>query len=85
MGPFPLPPFAGEGGERQLAGAVDELAGILADNAPNAIRGMKRSLNAIARGTLDRAAAQAAYQASIRSAELAEGLKAFAEKRKPVY
>ena len=69
----------------QLAGAVDELAGLLADNAPNAIRGMKHSLNAIARGTLDRAAAQAAYQASTRSAELAEGLKAFAEKRKPVY
>ena len=64
---------------------VDEIAGILAANAPDAVRGMKHSLNAIARGTLDRDAAQAAYRASTRSEELAEGLKAFAEKRKPVY
>lgn len=69
----------------QLAAAIDEIAGVLAGNAPDAIRGMKHSLNAIARGTLDRAAAEAAYRASIRSDELAEGLKAFAEKRKPVY
>ena len=69
----------------QLAGTVDEIAGALAGNAPNAVRGMKPTLNAIARGTLDKPAAQAAYQASTRSDELAEGLKAFAEKRKPVY
>ncbi|HLZ64854.1 MAG TPA: enoyl-CoA hydratase/isomerase family protein [Aliidongia sp.] len=69
----------------ELAAATDEIAQILAGNAPDAIRGMKRSLNAIARGTLDKAAAEAAYQASTRSAELAEGLRAFAEKRKPVY
>jgi enoyl-CoA hydratase len=68
-----------------LATAVDEIAGILAGNAPEAVRSMKRTLNAIARGTLDKPAAQAAYQASTRSDELAEGLKAFAEKRKPVY
>ena len=68
-----------------LAAATDELAGTLAGNAPEAIRGMKRSLNAIARGTLDRAAAQEAYRESTRSTELAEGLKAFAEKRKPVF
>jgi len=69
----------------RLTGAVDEIAAILAGNAPNAMRGMKQTLNAIARGTLDREAAQAAYRASTRSDELAEGLKAFAEKRKPVY
>jgi len=68
-----------------FAAKVDDIAGILAANAPDAIRGMKHSLNAIARGTLDRDAAQAAYRASTRSDELAEGLKAFAEKRKPVY
>lgn len=68
-----------------LAAETDRLADTLAGNAPNAVRGMKRSLNAIAAGTLDRAAAEAAYLASIRSDELAEGLKAFAEKRKPVY
>jgi enoyl-CoA hydratase len=69
----------------RLAAAVDEIAGILAANAPTALRGMKQTLNTIGRGTLDQPAAQAAYQASTRSDELAEGLKAFAEKRKPVY
>lgn len=68
-----------------LAAETDALCEILAGNAPNAVRGMKRTLDAIAAGTLDRAAAQAAYQASLRSDELAEGLKAFAEKRKPRY
>lgn len=68
-----------------LAAKTDEIAGTLAANAPEAVRGMKHSLNAIARGTLDKTAAQAAYQASTRSDELAEGLRAFAEKRKPVY
>jgi enoyl-CoA hydratase/carnithine racemase len=69
----------------RLAAVTDEMAGILAGNAPDAIRGMKHSLNAIAHGTLDKAAAQAAYEASTRSDELAEGLRAFAEKRKPIY
>lgn len=69
----------------RFAGKVDDIAGILAANAPDAVRGMKQSLNAIARGTLDHAAAEAAYRASTRSEELAEGLRAFAEKRKPVY
>lgn len=68
-----------------LGAATDEIAAILAGNAPDAIRGMKRTLNAIARGTLDRAAAQAEYRASTRSDELAEGLRAFAEKRKPKF
>jgi enoyl-CoA hydratase len=68
-----------------LTATVEELAGTLAANAPKALRGMKRSLNAIARGTLDQGEAQAAYQASTKSEELAEGLRAFAEKRKPVY
>jgi enoyl-CoA hydratase/carnithine racemase len=69
----------------ELVAATDKLAETLAGNAPNAIRGMKQSLNAIATGTLDHAAAHEAYLASTRSGELAEGLKAFAEKRKPVY
>ena len=68
-----------------LARATDEIATILAGNAPNALRGMKRNLNAIARSTLDRAIAQAEYQTSTQSDELAEGLKAFAEKRKPAF
>lgn len=67
----------------RLTATTDEIATILAGNAPDALRGMKRTLNAIARGTLDRAAAHAEYRASTQSAELAEGLKAFAEKRKP--
>jgi enoyl-CoA hydratase/carnithine racemase len=69
----------------RLAAETDALATTLAGNAPDAIRGMKRTLDAIARGTLDRAAAQADYKASKRSDELAEGLKAFAEKRKPAF
>jgi enoyl-CoA hydratase/carnithine racemase len=69
----------------RLAAETDALAAILAGNAPAAVRGMKRTMNAIARSTLDHAAAQADYEASKRSNELAEGLRAFAEKRKPVF
>lgn len=69
----------------QLAAATDEIANKLAGNAPNAVRGMKRTLNAIARGASDRADAQAAYEASKGSDELAEGLRAFAGRRKPVF
>jgi 1,4-dihydroxy-2-naphthoyl-CoA synthase len=46
---------------------------------------MKRVIDGLARGDADLAAAQAAHLACHGSAELAEGLKAFAEKRKPVF
>jgi enoyl-CoA hydratase len=62
---------------------VDRLATILAGNAPQAMRGMKRAINEFARGKLDEEAADRRHRESMRSAEIKEGIKAFAEKRPP--
>jgi enoyl-CoA hydratase/carnithine racemase len=62
---------------------VDRLATILAGNAPVAMRGMKRTINEFSRGRLDEAAADQRARDSMRSAEIKEGIKAFAEKRPP--
>jgi enoyl-CoA hydratase len=62
---------------------VDRLAGILAGNAPVAMRGMKRTIHEIARGKLDEAAADQRHRDSMRGDEIKEGIKAFAEKRPP--
>jgi enoyl-CoA hydratase len=62
---------------------VDKLAAILAGNAPMAMRGMKRAINEFARGKLDEEAADQRARDSMRSAEIKEGIKAFAEKRPP--
>ena len=62
---------------------VDRLVAILAANAPIAIRGMKRTINEIARGRLDEEAADRRHRDSMRSAEINEGIKACAEKRPP--
>jgi enoyl-CoA hydratase/carnithine racemase len=64
---------------------VDRLAAVLAGNAPVAMRGMKRTINEIARGKLDEAAADQRARDSMRGAEIKEGLRAFAEKRPPKY
>ena len=64
---------------------VDQLAGILAGNAPAAIRGMKRAINEFARGRLDEEAADRRHRDSMRSAEIKEGIKAFSEKRPPKF
>jgi enoyl-CoA hydratase/carnithine racemase len=64
---------------------VDNLANILAGNAPVAMRGMKRTINEFARGQLDQAAADARARDSMRGAEIKEGIKAFAEKRPPKF
>jgi enoyl-CoA hydratase len=64
---------------------VDKLATILAGNAPVAMRGMKRTINEFARGSLDEAAADRRARDSMRSAEIKEGIKAFAEKRPPKF
>ena len=64
---------------------VDKLAAILAGNAPVAMRGMKRAINEFARGRLDEAAADRRARDSMRSAEIKEGIKAFAEKRPPKF
>ncbi len=62
---------------------VDRLAAILAGNAPVAMAGMKRTINEVARGKLDEAAADRRHRDSMRSAEIAEGIAAFSEKRPP--
>jgi enoyl-CoA hydratase/carnithine racemase len=64
---------------------VDRLAAILAGNAPVAMRGMKRTINEIARGKLDEAAADQRARDSMRGTEIKEGIRAFAEKRPPKF
>src|SRR5262249_12148357 len=64
---------------------VDRLAAILAGNAPIAMRGMKRTVNEFARGKLDEAAAAPRAVESMRSAEIEEGIRAFAERRPPKF
>ena len=66
-----------------LDAEVDRLASLLAGNAPLAMRGMKRTINEIARGKLDEAAADQRARDSMRGAEIREGVKAFTEKRPP--
>ncbi|MEN3286229.1 MAG: enoyl-CoA hydratase [Bradyrhizobium sp.] len=64
---------------------VDRLASLLAGNAPSAMRGMKRAINEFARGEFDEEAAADRHRASMRGAEIKEGIKAFAEKRPPKF
>jgi len=66
-----------------LDAEVDKLANILGGNAPVAMAGMKRAINEFARGKLDENAADQRHRDSMRSAEIKEGIKAFAEKRPP--
>jgi len=67
----------------ELAARVDALAERLIPHAPAAVQGMKRALNNIAAGTADEAAVTRAWRASMRSADVAEGLAAHVEKRTP--
>lgn len=69
----------------ELAARVDALAALLASRAPLAVQGMKRALNAIARGNPDAAAVDADVSRCMRSADLIEGLAAWKEKRAPVF
>jgi enoyl-CoA hydratase len=64
---------------------VDKLASVLAGNAPVAMRGMKRAINEFARGRLDEEGADRRHRDSMRSAEIKEGISAFAEKRPPKF
>src|ERR1700693_3970133 len=68
-----------------LDGEVDRLATLLAGNAPVAMRGMKRTINEIARGKLNEAAADRRARDSMQSAEIKEGIRAFTEKRPPKF
>src|SRR5947207_8924013 len=71
--------------EEALDEEVDKLATILAGNAPNAMRGMKRAINEFARGKFDEEAADQRHRDSMRADEIKEGIKAFAEKRPPKF
>jgi enoyl-CoA hydratase/carnithine racemase len=64
---------------------VDRLAGLLAGNAPIAMRGMKRTIHEIARGELDKEAADQRHRDSMRGEEIKEGILAFSEKRPPKF
>jgi enoyl-CoA hydratase len=68
-----------------LATRVDALAAALAGNAPLALAGLKRAINEAAVGRLDRDALAEARGHSSASEDHAEALKAWSEKRKPVF
>lgn len=69
----------------ELAARVDDLATLLASRAPLAVQGMKRALNAIARGNPDAAEVDADVLRCMRSEDLIEGLAAWKEKRVPAF
>jgi enoyl-CoA hydratase/carnithine racemase len=69
----------------ELAARIDDLATLLASRAPLAVQGMKRALNAIARGNADAAQVDADVLRCMRSEDLVEGLAAWKEKRAPVF
>jgi len=66
-----------------LDAEVGRFAAALAANAPLALRGMKASLDEIARGEFDAARLQSRAAACAASADLREGIAAFAERRAP--
>ena len=67
----------------QLDAEVQAIADALAAGAPLALRGMKASLNEIARGEFHRSTLREREARCAVSADLAEGKAAFAEKRRP--
>jgi enoyl-CoA hydratase len=69
----------------ELNPRVDALAATLAANAPLALAGLKRAINEIAGGRLDRAALAAARARCAASEDHAEALQAWAEKRAPLF
>lgn len=69
----------------ELDARVDALADRLAAMAPLAVQGVKKSLNEIARQEFDVEGAIARAKASQASEDLQEGLRAFREKRAPVF
>jgi enoyl-CoA hydratase/carnithine racemase len=69
----------------ELMPRAEALAATLAANAPLAVAGLKRAINETAAGTLNREALAAVRAACAASADHAEGVKAWTEKRAPVF
>jgi enoyl-CoA hydratase/carnithine racemase len=67
----------------QLDPAVEDWAQSLLAGAPLALRGMKQSLNDLARGQADEAALRERERQCAVSQDLREGLAAFAQRREP--
>ena len=68
-----------------LEATTDKLAETLAGWAPIAVRGMKKSILEISRGTLDSEAAVKRIVESLESGDHREGLAAMKEKRAPIF
>ncbi|CAN5358368.1 enoyl-CoA hydratase/isomerase family protein [soil metagenome] len=73
------------GDAQELQAELDQFSAQLAGMAPLAVQGMKRNLNSIARGALDKDALNNDILRAQNSADLTEGVKAKAEKRRPVF
>jgi enoyl-CoA hydratase/carnithine racemase len=69
----------------ELDGRIDAVAARLGELAPLAVQGVKRSINEIGHQALDVAALEARMAKAKASEDLREGLRAFQEKRKPVF
>ena len=68
-----------------LDARIEAIATRLGELAPLAVQGVKRSINEIGHQALDIAALEARMAAAKASEDLREGLRAFKEKRKPVF
>jgi enoyl-CoA hydratase/carnithine racemase len=68
-----------------VMGRAEALAATLAANAPLAVAGLKRAVNEAAAGVLDREALGTVRANCAASADHAEGVRAWVEKRKPVF
>ncbi len=68
-----------------LMARAEALAAMLAANAPLAVAGLKRAINETAAGALDRDALDAVRALCSASADHAEGVRAWTEKRTPVF
>ncbi|MYN11860.1 enoyl-CoA hydratase/isomerase family protein [Pusillimonas sp. TS35] len=71
--------------EGDLDARVQALSAQLAGMAPIALTGIKRHLNLIARGQLDIADIESLVLRSERSSDIAEGARAWKEKREPIF
>lgn len=68
-----------------LDARVAALAHACASNAPYAVQGTKRAIDAIADQRADDDVLMAAFHASLHAPELREGLAAYREKREPIF